>query len=175
MLLQKAWNIWIRWVGIDTNQDKTQRKANLKNFNTYCGRLSTRSIDYLMTHQPVMIKVLRIKNNALYMYLIFIIYNTYYIWFHRDVIKCKHFPRYWPFVGGIHGWPMDSPHKGQCRGAFMFSLNCAWKSCSANNRDDCDLRRHRTHYDVTVMYNFGYVMIHGRYRWPFTHIHPGSI
>ena len=24
--------------------------------------------------------------------------------FHDDVIKWKHFPRYWPFVRGIHRW-----------------------------------------------------------------------
>ena len=32
---------------------------------------------------------------------------------HDDVIKWKHFPRYWPFVRGIHRWPVNSPHKGQ--------------------------------------------------------------
>ena len=31
---------------------------------------------------------------------------------HDDVIKWKHFPRYWPFVGGIHRSPVNSPHKG---------------------------------------------------------------
>ena len=36
---------------------------------------------------------------------------------HDDVIKWKHFPRYWPFVRGIHRSPVDSPHKGQWRGA----------------------------------------------------------
>ena len=41
---------------------------------------------------------------------------------HDDVIKCKHFPRYWPFVRGIHQWPVDSPHKGQLCGVLMFSL-----------------------------------------------------
>ena len=41
---------------------------------------------------------------------------------HDDVIKWKHFPRYWPFVRGIHRSPMTSPHKGQWRGALMFSL-----------------------------------------------------
>ena len=46
---------------------------------------------------------------------------------HDDVIKWKHFPRYWPFVGGIHRSPVNSPHKGQWRGALMFSLICAWK------------------------------------------------
>ena len=30
---------------------------------------------------------------------------------HDDVIKWKHFPRYWPFVQGILQWPVNSPHK----------------------------------------------------------------
>ena len=45
---------------------------------------------------------------------------------HNDVIKWKHFPRYWPFVRGIHRSPVNSPHKGQWRKALMFSLICAW-------------------------------------------------
>ena len=32
-----------------------------------------------------------------------------------DVIKLKHFPRYWPFVREIHWPPVNSPHKGQWR------------------------------------------------------------
>ena len=55
------------------------------------------------------------------------------------------------FVGGIHWSPVDSPHKVQWRGALIFSLICAWTNVGANNRDAGDLRRHRTHYDVTVM------------------------
>ena len=43
---------------------------------------------------------------------------------HDDVIKWKHFPRYWPFVRGIHRSPVNSPHKGQWRGALKFSLIC---------------------------------------------------
>ena len=39
---------------------------------------------------------------------------------HDDVIKWKPFPRYWPFVRGIHRSPVSSPHKGQWRGALMF-------------------------------------------------------
>ena len=42
--------------------------------------------------------------------------------YHDDVIKWKHFPRYWPFVWGIHRSPVNSPHKGQWRGALMFSM-----------------------------------------------------
>ena len=70
---------------------------------------------------------------------------------HDDVIKRKHFPRYWPFVQGIHRSPVDSPHKGQRRGALMFSLICAWINGWVNNDEAGDLRRHRAHYDVSVM------------------------
>ena len=44
---------------------------------------------------------------------------------HDDVIKWKHFPRYWPFLRWIHRSPVNSQHKGQWRGALMFSLICA--------------------------------------------------
>ena len=70
---------------------------------------------------------------------------------HDDVIKRKHFPRYWPFVRWIHRPPVNSPHKGQWRGAFMFSMICAWINGWVYNGEDCDLRRHRAHYVVTVM------------------------
>ena len=70
---------------------------------------------------------------------------------HDDVIKWKHFPRYWPFVRGNHRSPVNSPHKGQWRGALMFSLICTWINCWVNNGENGDLRRHRAHYDVTVM------------------------
>ena len=70
--------------------------------------------------------------------------------FHDDVIKWKHFPRYWPFVWGIHRSPVISLHKGQWRGALMFSLICAWINAGVNNREARVLRRHRAHYDVIV-------------------------
>ena len=46
---------------------------------------------------------------------------------HDDVIKWRYFPRYWPFMREIHRSPVNSPHKGQWRGALMFSLICDWK------------------------------------------------
>ena len=70
---------------------------------------------------------------------------------HDDVIKWNSFLRYWPFVRGIHRSPVNSPHKGQWRGALMFSLICAWINAWVNNREAGDLRRHRAHYDVIVM------------------------
>ena len=47
--------------------------------------------------------------------------------------------------------PVNSLHKGQWRGALMFSLICAWINGWVNNREAGDLRRHCGHYDVTVM------------------------
>ena len=70
---------------------------------------------------------------------------------HDDVIKWKHFPRYWPFVRGIHRSPVNSPHKGQWRRALMYSLIRAWINGWVNNREAGDLRRYCDHYDVIVM------------------------
>ena len=70
---------------------------------------------------------------------------------HDDVIKWKHFPRYWPCVRGIHRSPVNSPHKGQWRGALIFSLICARISGWVNNREAGDLRRQQAHCDVIVM------------------------
>ena len=70
---------------------------------------------------------------------------------HDDVIKLKHFPRHWPIVRGIRRSPVNSPHKGQWRGALMFSLICVWINGCVNNPESGDLRRYQAHYDVTVM------------------------
>ena len=45
----------------------------------------------------------------------------------------------------------EFPHKGQWRGALVFSLICARINDWVNNGDTGDLRRFHTHYDVTVM------------------------
>ena len=71
--------------------------------------------------------------------------------YHDDVIKWKHFSRYWRLVWGIPRLPVNSPHIGQWRGALMFSLICARINGWANNREAGDFRRHRAHYDVIVM------------------------
>ena len=47
--------------------------------------------------------------------------------------------------------PVNYPHKGQWRGALIFSVICAWINGWVNHREAGDLRRYRTHYDVTVM------------------------
>ena len=52
----------------------------------------------------------------------------------------------------IHRSPMNSPHKGQGRGALMFSLIYVWINGWVNNGEAGDLRRYRAHYDVSVVY-----------------------
>ena len=65
--------------------------------------------------------------------------------------KGNKIPRYWPYVREIHRSPVNSPHKGQWRGALMLSLICAWINGWVNNHTAGDLRRYRAHHDVTVM------------------------
>ena len=62
---------------------------------------------------------------------------------HDNVIKWKHFPRYWPFVRGIHRSPVNPPRKGQWCGPLMLSLIYAWINWWFES--------HRAHNDVTVM------------------------
>ena len=56
-----------------------------------------------------------------------------------------------PISAGNSPIPGNSPHKGQWRGALMFSLICVWINGWLNNREAGDLRSYRAHYDVTVM------------------------
>ena len=70
---------------------------------------------------------------------------------HDDVVKWKHFLRYWPFVRGIHRYPVNSARKGQWHEALIFSLICVWINGWVNNRQAGDVRCYRAHYDVTVM------------------------
>ena len=51
---------------------------------------------------------------------------------------------------GLHRSPVNSRPKGQWRGDLMFSLICCING-SVNNSEAGDLRRHRAHYDVSVM------------------------
>ena len=79
-------------------------------------------------------------------------FSTATIVVHGDVIKWKHFTRYWSFVRGTIGHWWTPPRKGQWRGALVFSLICARTNCQASNRDAGHLGRYRTYYDFTVLY-----------------------
>ena len=82
------------------------------------------------------------------------------------------FSRNWPFVREIHWSPVDSSHKDQWRGAPMFSLIYAWTNGWANNRNAGDLRRHRNHYDVTVMYHWFLTATRQLYEWLSPSVRP---
>ena len=73
-----------------------------------------------------------------------------YSWSGREVTHPWHYFWYYLYLD-IHRSPVNSPHKGQWRGALMFSLICAWIDGWVNNHEAGDLKRHRAHYDVTVM------------------------
>ena len=66
------------------------------------------------------------------------------------VIKWKYFPPYWSFVRDITGHRWIPPQKASDTELWCFFLR-AWTNGWANNLGAGDLRRHRTHYDVTVM------------------------
>ena len=55
------------------------------------------------------------------------------------------------FVLWIQRSPVNSPHKGQWRGALLFSLICSWINGWVNNGEAGDFRRHSAHYDVITM------------------------
>ena len=98
--------------------------------------------------------------------------------YNDDVVKWKYFLRYCPFVRGIHRSPVNSPHIGQCRGTLIFSLICA--CINGWIYEAGDLRRHRAHYDVRVMWykfpDFSYkpVEIICNKTVNMYHIYPGS-
>ena len=74
-------------------------------------------------------------------------------------------------VRGINWSPVNSSHKGQWRGALVFSLICTWTNGYANNQDPSNLRRHRSDYDITLMNQLmrllvNRVMLHNKGLWP---------
>ena len=70
---------------------------------------------------------------------------------HDDVIKWKHFPRYWPFVRGIHRSPGNSPHKKPEARNFYALFDLRLHKRESKNGEAGDLWHHRAHYDVSVM------------------------
>ena len=70
---------------------------------------------------------------------------------HDGVIIWKHFPRYWPFVRGIHRSRRISRTKTSNTELWCFALICVWINGWVNNREAGDMRHYHAHYDVTVM------------------------
>ena len=80
---------------------------------------------------------------------------------HHDVIKWKHFPCCWPFVRGIHCHRWIPIRKASDAELWYF----LWTNIWVHNQDAGDLRRHRAHYDVTVMHTIYGSYFHGHDGW----------
>ena len=65
---------------------------------------------------------------------------------------------------GIHRLPVNSPHRGQWRGALMFSLIRIWRNDWVDNRDAGDYKRHRGYYNVPVIWHDDVI------KWKYFHV-----
>ena len=121
-----------------------QHWGSLFNWNPYPWKVRSRLsyIGYVILTENLATLKARIWTTTLSIYLF---WNLLASAPHDYIMKWKHFPRYWPFVQGIHRSQVNSPHKGQWHGAFMFSLICVWINGWVNNREAGDLRRFRAH------------------------------
>ena len=73
-------------------------------------------------------------------------------YFHDNVIKWKHFrvPCHLCREFAGHRWIPRT--KASDAWLWLFFFICAWMNGWVNNREAVDLRRHRTHYDVAIMW-----------------------
>ena len=84
---------------------------------------------------------------------VFILHVDDMAW-HDDVMEWKHFPRYWPFVRGIHRsrW-IPRIKTSEAELLFIFFI-FVWINSWVNNREAGDLRHHGAHYDDTAWKHF---------------------
>ena len=144
-----AQNTWNMWVVVYQKYVKTRKKSLSNSFSTLCAYGPTIGSNLI----PKNDYSIWVGNQWQAIYYIYNRNSCIGDSWHDNVIRWKHFPRYWPFVRGTHPWPVKSTHKG---GALLFSLICVWINGWANSRYAGDLRRHGAYYDVTLM-------VHRRY------------
>ena len=101
----------------------------------------------------------------------------------HDVIKWKHFPRYWAFVRGIHRSPADSTYKAQWRGAMVFfwfvnkrlsklSRRRWFKTPSCSLRHRCNVSSklfHYHHWYYRYRYHYNYCKYNYRHNYGHRH------
>ena len=93
-----------------------------------------------------------------------------YVWmcgdYHDDIIKWKHFRRYRPRVREIQWSLVNTAHKGQGRGALIFSLIYTWTNAWVRNQDAGGLKHHHAHYHISIMTcNSWYTYVCVRFIW----------
>ena len=115
---------WVLGVPVRTRDDR---------YNNYCASISAQSMFlsvWWVSFVPIFFMVTCVTLRP-----------------HDDVTK---FSALLSHCAGIHRSSVNSPHKGQWRGA-LFSLICACINRWENNHEAGDLRCPRAHYDVIVM------------------------
>ena len=70
---------------------------------------------------------------------------------HNDVIKWKHFPRYWHCAGIIYWSSVNSPHEGQWRRALTFFFDLRQKKRLSKQSWGWWFETHHAQFDVTIM------------------------
>ena len=78
--------------------------------------------------------------------------RRYYAINHDDVIKWKHFPRYWPFGREFTGHRWILRTKASDAELWYFLWSAPWINSWVNNHEAGDLRRYPAHYNVAVMW-----------------------
>ena len=68
-----------------------------------------------------------------------------------NVVKWKHFPRYWPFVRGSHRW-ISLTKASDAELWYFFDLRLNKPLSKHSTRDVGDLKCHRAHHDVTIIW-----------------------
>ena len=74
--------------------------------------------------------------------------NDYVPWWRHQM---ETFSALLALCAGKSPFPVNSPHKGQWRGALMFSLICVWINDWVNNHEASVFRRYRAH---NFLHNF---------------------
>ena len=97
----------------------------------------------------------RHTHTPIYIYIYIMAYRMFYVKLSLNATWWRHqmdtFSALLAICAGNSPVTGEFPHKGQWRGVLMFSLVGAWIDGWVNNGEAGDLRRHRAHYDVTVM------------------------
>ena len=93
------------------------------------------------------------------------------IFSHDDVIKWKHFPRYWPFVRGIHRWiPRTRASDAELWCFFDLYLNKRLSKQSWGWWFETPLRPLRCHYNGMKTFEYQNVGLY----WRVYHAPPGT-
>ena len=114
-------------------------RKNINKYKNHGQKAFSPAWGWLLVSSSLQVQIPSISNRICARVFVVVKYMNETLWYNDDVIQWKHFPRYWPFVRGIHRSPVNSQHKGQWRGALMFALICAWIKGWVNNREAGDL------------------------------------